>query len=198
MRFAWRVLHKPVGAPATPLALPQPAHSSKPVGNKGARASEPLAPYDSQMEARSDELVLEADRLVLAPPPVVFAAFSDPNQLAKWWGPEGFTTPSLKFEARVGESYRIEMQPPEGDRFYLTGEFREVDPPTRLAYTFVWEDPDPDDVETLVALSFRDLGESTEVGLRQGPFKSEARRALHRDGWSDSFDKLEWIISAQA
>jgi len=44
------------------------------------------------------------------------------------------------------------MQPPEGDRFYLTGEFREVDPPARLAYTFIWEYPDPDDVEMLVEL----------------------------------------------
>jgi len=44
----------------------------------------------------------------------------------------------------------------------------------------------PDDVETLVALSFRDLGESTEVALTQGLFRIEARRALHRDGWSDS------------
>jgi uncharacterized protein YndB with AHSA1/START domain len=148
------------------------------------------------MEARSDELMLEADRVLPAPPPVVFTVFSDPNQLVKWWGPEGFTTPSLKFQARVGESYRIEMQPPEGDPFYLTGEFREVDPPARLTYTFAWEDPDPDDVETLVALSFRDLNESTEVGLEQGPFKTEARRALHRDGWRDSFDKLERIISA--
>ena len=58
-------------------------------------------------------------------------------------GPEGFTTPSLEFGPRVGESYRIEMQPPEGDSFYLTGEFREVDPPARLAFTFIWEDPDP-------------------------------------------------------
>ena len=47
--------------------------------------------------------------------------------------------PSLEFEPRVGESYRIEMQPPGGDRFRLAGEFREVDPPSRLAYTFVWE-----------------------------------------------------------
>jgi len=105
--------------------------------------------------------------------------------LAKWWGPEGFTTPSLEFDPRVGETYRIEMRPPGGDPFYLTGEFREVDPPARLAYTFVWEDPDPDDVETLVGLSFRDLGESTEVALTQGPFKTEARRALHRDGWTE-------------
>ena len=149
------------------------------------------------MNARSDELVLALERVLPAPPPVVFAAFSDANELAKWWGPEGFTTPSLEVQARVGESYRIEMQPPEGDSFYLTGEFREVDPPARLAYTFVWEPPEPDDVETLVALSFRDLGESTEVTFTQGPFKTEARRALHRDGWTDSFDKLERLISAQ-
>jgi len=150
------------------------------------------------MAERSDELMLELKRALPAPPPVVFAAFSDPNELAKWWGPEGFSIPSLDFDPRVGESYRIEMQPPEGDAFYLTGEFREVDPPARLAYTFVWEDPDPDDVETLVSLSFRDLGESTEVGLTQGPFKTEGRHALHRDGWTDSFDKLERLFSAPA
>jgi uncharacterized protein YndB with AHSA1/START domain len=150
------------------------------------------------MEVRSDDLRLELRRVLPAPSPLVFAAFSDANELAKWWGPEGFTTPSLKFQARLGESYRIEMEPPAGDPFYLTGEFREVDPPARLAYTFAWEDPDPDDVETLVALSFRDLGGSTEVALTQGPFKTEARRALHRDGWTDSFDKLERLISARA
>ena len=150
------------------------------------------------MAARSDELTLEMKRVLTAVPSVVFEAFSDSGELAKWWGPEGFTTPSLEFDPRVGETYRIEMQPPEGDRFYLTGEFREVDPPVRLAYTFVWEDPDPDDVETLVGLSFRDLGESTEVAFTQGPFKTEPRRALHRDGWTDSFDKLERLISARA
>ncbi|HEY8641086.1 MAG TPA: SRPBCC domain-containing protein [Solirubrobacterales bacterium] len=150
------------------------------------------------MAAGSDELTLEMKRVLTAVPSVVFGAFSDSSELAKWWGPEGFTTPSLEFQPRVGERYRIEMQPPEGDPFYLTGEFREVDPPARLAYTFVWEDPDPDDIETLVALSFRDLGESTEVAFTQGPFKTEARRALHRDGWMDGFDKLERLISAQA
>jgi uncharacterized protein YndB with AHSA1/START domain len=136
-------------------------------------------------------------RVLPAAPSVVFAAFSEPNELAKWWGPEGFSTPSLEFDPRVGERYRIEMQPPEGDSFYLTGEFREADPPARLAYTFIWEDPDPDDVENSVGLSFRDLGGSTEVAFTQGPFKTEARRALHRDGWTDSFDKLAHLMSSQ-
>ena len=125
----------------------------------------------------------------------MFAAFSDPDKVAKWWGPEDLTVPSLEFDPRVGASYRLEMQPPGGDPFYLTGEFREVDPPVRLAFTFVYEDPDPDDVDTLVELSFRDLGESTEVVFAQGPFRTAARRALHRDGWTDSFDKLEQFIS---
>jgi uncharacterized protein YndB with AHSA1/START domain len=150
------------------------------------------------MGARSDELRLAIERVLPAAPPVVFAAFSEANELAKWWGPEGFATQSLSFHPRVGETYRIEMQPPEGDPFYLTGEFRELDPPARLAYTFVWEDPDPDDVETLVALSFRDLGGSTEVGLTQGAFKTEARHELHRNGWTESFDKLDRLISSQA
>ena len=156
------------------------------------------AGYDRRMAAQSDELTLEMTRVLTAVPSILFRAFSDASELVKWWGPEGFTTPSLQFQPRVGGPYRIEMQPPQGDPFYLTGEFREVHPPARLAYTFIWEDPDPDDVETVVTLSFRDLGESTEVALRQGPFKTEARRALHRDGWMDSFDKLEGLYSAQA
>jgi uncharacterized protein YndB with AHSA1/START domain len=141
--------------------------------------------------ARPDGLTLELTRALPAAPSRVFAAFTDPDELAGWWGPKGFSTPSLEFDPRVGQSYRIEMQPPEGEAFHLAGEFRAVDPPTHLAFTFRWEEPDPDDVETLVDLSFGDLGESTEVVLNQGPFKTEARRALLRDGWTDSFDRLE-------
>jgi uncharacterized protein YndB with AHSA1/START domain len=147
--------------------------------------------------AQSGQPTLEMKRLLPAAPSVAFAAFSEPNELAKWWGPQGFTIPSVEFDPRVGATYRIEMRPPEGNSFNLIGEFRDVDPPARLAFTFVWEDPDPDDVETLVGLSFRDLGGSTEVALTQGPFKTEARRALHRDGWRDSFDKLEHLMSAR-
>ena len=130
--------------------------------------------------ARSDELTLEMKRVLAAVPSVAFRAFSDSGELAKWWGPRGFTIPSLEFQPRVAESYRIEMQPPEGDPFYLIGEFREVDPPARLAYTFVWEDPDPDDVETLVELSFR-----ISVNRRRSPLhkvRSRPRRVVRFTG----------------
>jgi uncharacterized protein YndB with AHSA1/START domain len=137
---------------------------------------------------------LEIRRILPAGRSDVFRAFSAAGELARWWGPEGFTVPSLDFDPRPGDRYRIEMQPPEGDPFYLTGEFREVDPPARLAFTFVYEDPDPDDVENLVELSFQDLGESTEITFTQGPFKTEPRLELHRSGWTDTFDRLERYI----
>ena len=139
---------------------------------------------------------LEIERVLPAARVDVFAAFADHQELAQWWGPEGFTIPSLEFEPRVGEGYRIEMQPPEGDSFHLTGEFREVEPTERLAFTFVWEPAAEDDVETLVELSFRELDDATEVRLAQGEFKTEERLELHRDGWGDSFDKLERLLAA--
>jgi uncharacterized protein YndB with AHSA1/START domain len=140
-------------------------------------------------------LGLDLKRVLPAPRAVVFRACTDPGELAKWWGPNGFTAPSVDFDPRVGGSYRIAMQPPEGDLFHLSGEFREVDPPARLVYTFRWEDPDPDDQETMVTLSLLDLGESTELSLSQGPFATEARLALHRGGWTDGLGRLEELVS---
>jgi uncharacterized protein YndB with AHSA1/START domain len=147
--------------------------------------------------AETDALTLEFKRVLPTAPSEVYRLFSDSDELAKWWGPAGFSVPSLDFIPAVGSSYRIEMQPPEGDAFHLTGEFREVEPPTRLSFTFVWDPPDPDDVETLVELSFRESGDSTEVDFRQGTFKTEERRELHRNGWGDSFEKLEAIVGGR-
>ena len=88
------------------------------------------------------------------------------------------------------------MQPPGGNLFYLEGEFLEIDPPERLSYTFRWEDPDPEDRETVLKLSLRDLGgSSTELVFTQGDFATERRRALHEEGWTQSLDKLEELLS---
>lgn len=88
------------------------------------------------------------------------------------------------------------MQPPDGALFYLAGEFLEVDPPTRLAYTFRWEDPDPDDRETIVTVALGGLDESTELSVDQGVFAAEARRALHEQGWTESLDRLQELMSS--
>lgn len=150
------------------------------------------------MSAEPDGLRLRLERDLPAPRSVVFSAISEADELAKWWGPAGFTSPSVDFDPHVGGGYRIAMQPPDGDLFHLRGEFRQVDPPARLAYTFIWEEPDPDDRETIATLTLEDLGESTRLMLDQGPFLTEARLALHHDGWTDGFNRLEELMSAGA
>jgi len=146
--------------------------------------------------ADADDLTLHLERVLPAPPSLVFRADTDPGELAKWWGPKGFTAPTVQLDVRVGGSYRIAMQPPGGALFYLSGEFREVDPHWRLAYTFRWEDPDPEDRETVVTISLRDLGESTELTVDQGVFATERRLALHTQGWTEGLDRLQALIFA--
>jgi uncharacterized protein YndB with AHSA1/START domain len=126
----------------------------------------------------------------------VFQALAESDQLAQWWGPAGFSSPNVDFDPRAGASYRIKMQPPEGEAFHLRGEFREVEPPRRLAFTFIWEEPDPDDQETLVTLTLEDLGGSTRLIVDQGLFATEGRLELHRNGWSESFERLRDALAA--
>ena len=143
---------------------------------------------------QDDGLWLRLGRVLPARRDRVWTAVTEPDELAKWWGPKGFTIPSLKFEPLRGESFRIAMQPPEGEQFHLEGEFHEVDRPSRLSFTFRWDPADPDDRETLATLLLRERGDQTEVELTQGEFATEERLELHEGGWSDSFDKLEELL----
>jgi uncharacterized protein YndB with AHSA1/START domain len=142
----------------------------------------------------TDELWLRSTRVLPAPRAAVYAALTEPEELARWWGPHGFTVPAVDLDQRVGGALRIAMQPPEGEPFHLTGELREYDPPARLAFTFRWEPPDPDDRETTVTIALEERDTGTEVQLTQGEFATEARRSLHEEGWNDSFDRLKELL----
>ena len=140
--------------------------------------------------------VLELTRILAAPRDRVFAALTEPDDLERWWGPGGFTTPEIELDLRVGGAYRFGMQPPDGDLFHLSGEFLEVEPPRRLAYTFRWDEPAPDDRETAVRLSLDEGDDGTRLSLSHGEFATEERLALHTGGWTDSLDKLSALLEA--
>jgi uncharacterized protein YndB with AHSA1/START domain len=147
--------------------------------------------------ARPAELVLEMARPLDAPRAAVYAACTESGQLARWWGPRGFSVPGIESDLRAGGRYRIAMQPPEGDLYHLSGEFREVEPPERLSYTFNWEPPAPDDRETVVMMTFDNRDGSTLLTVRQEGFATAERLALHRDGWSDSLDSLQELLASE-
>jgi uncharacterized protein YndB with AHSA1/START domain len=134
---------------------------------------------------------LHLEKMLSAPPERVFGAFTDPEQLRQWWGPAGFTVQSLQFDVVEGRVYRITMQPPEGDVFHIRGTFHAVEAPRSLVFTFIYEEPDPDDQETLVTLRLDPVDAGTRLVLDQQPFKTAARLELHRDGWSDTLKRLE-------
>jgi len=150
------------------------------------------------MNEQPSGLLLELRCAVDAPRERVFRMVTEPVELAKWWGPHGFTTPEVELDLSVGGSYRMSMRPPDGDPFHLSGEFLEIDPPGRLRYTFRWEEPTPDDRETVVTLSLVAIADATDVSLSQGWFATEERLALHRGGWTDSFEKLRAVIESGA
>jgi uncharacterized protein YndB with AHSA1/START domain len=137
---------------------------------------------------------LRMTRLLPAARTDVFRAMTDEAELARWWGPRGFTSPHVDIDPRPGGSYLIDMQPPDGQVFQLSGEFLQVERPGRLVYTFRWDPPDPDDRETVVALSLQERGDRTQVELTQGEFTTEERRTLHEGGWADSFDRLAELL----
>ena len=138
---------------------------------------------------------LRLEKILRLPPQRVFGAFVDAEQLRHWWGPVGFTVAGLEFRPVEGTDYRIEMQSPEGDVFHIRGTFRAVEAPRRLAYTFIYEEPDPDDQDTLVTVKFEPVGQGTRVALDQGPFKTAARLELHRDGWAQTLERLEEFLT---
>ena len=142
------------------------------------------------MTERPGTLQLALRESFAAPAEALYGLMTDPAQLVRWWGPQGFSTSVSQFDPDVARTYRLTMQPPDGEAFHLSGEFLEVDRPRRLAYTFRWEEPDPDDRDTVVVLTFDAVDGGTEVVLSQGPFTTDERLLLHRNGWTESFGKL--------
>jgi len=77
---------------------------------------------------RAKETELVITRVFDAPRELVWKAWTDPDQVARWWGPKGFTAPACKMDLRVGGEYLNYMRSPEGQDFWSKGVFREVVP----------------------------------------------------------------------
>ena len=141
-----------------------------------------------------EDTVLRLNRRFAAPRERVFRAFTDVAELQKWWGPEGFACPVAELDARPGGKFRLEMHSPTGGIHVVFGEYREVNEPERLVYTFAWEDSDGP--ETLVTLDFVDHGAETELTLTHSLFADREARDNHNQGWASSFNDLESYLAS--
>ena len=152
--------------------------------------SETAASYGrTSVETKPRAVVLR--RVFRAPPALVFDAFTKPGMLREWWGHEGTTTPVAEVDLRIGGAYRFEMIGMEGRPFTLAGEFRIIEPPRKLAYTWNWVEGGPFEGETLVTLEFKDHDEGTELVLTHEDFDDPNVRDQHDQGWSSVFNSLD-------
>jgi uncharacterized protein YndB with AHSA1/START domain len=126
---------------------------------------------------------VELTRLLPDTPERVWRAFTEPAVLASWFWPERFGT-VVSVDLRVGGRYRIDG--PGGD-MAVSGEYVSVEPPSRLAFTWRWDD---DPAETLVTLLLIPAGDGTELRLTHEGFADPTDRDNHAKGWADCLDRL--------
>lgn len=143
---------------------------------------------------KTRELVLT--RTLDAPRALVFRAWTDPADLVRWWGPEGFTIPECKMDVREGGAWRTCMRSPDGNDLYVRGVYREVVKPSRLVFTWAWEDEKGEPGhETVVTVTFGERDGKTFVRIAHRVFESKKTRDMHRQGWASTLDCLAAFLA---
>jgi uncharacterized protein YndB with AHSA1/START domain len=152
------------------------------------------------MTQQAQETVLRLSRRFEAPRERVFEAWTSPAVLREWWhaGPD-WETPEAEVDLRPGGSYRLAMRDSEsGQTHTLVGEYREVQPPERLVYTWTWES-NPEEMQgsagSLVTVEFSDEGGATNVEITHTGFANEEIRNLHAHGWEACLANLERLFA---
>lgn len=159
------------------------------------------------MTARENDPATEPELVITrtfdAPRDLVFRAWTEPEYMARWWGPNGFTTPVCEIDLRPGGAWLFCMRSPEGEEYWCGGIYREIVEPERIVCTdcFTDEEGNPVDpaqygmpegvpTEMLLTVTFEEHEGRTKVTMRQSLPESLAREVGAVEGWNQSFDKL--------
>jgi uncharacterized protein YndB with AHSA1/START domain len=152
---------------------------------------------DGQQTMREHTIVIE--RELDAPRELVWQVWTDPDEVAKWWGPEHFTTPreKIEFDLKPGGVCRMTMVGPEGEEYPNDGHFGVVEPPQRLSFgEKITEHPMIESGETTI--EFVDLGGSrTKVVVTSRMVASEQMPEMATLGWNSQLDKLVALLAGR-
>jgi uncharacterized protein YndB with AHSA1/START domain len=145
--------------------------------------------------AEPSRTTIRIERTFRARAQEVFDAWTSVDVLRRWWHAErDWETPHAELDLRVGGAVRITMRDPHrGQDHGGGGQFTEIDPPRRLAFTWAWDD-DPS-TQQLIEVDFTDHGDRTTVVLTNSGIPAQARDD-HISGWHTSFDNLEAALGS--
>ena len=134
-------------------------------------------------------VVARVERLLPASPDAVYRAWTDPATMARWMSP--FGRAEVTADVRPGGGLRVAMV--EGDvRIEHTGEFRELDPPRRLSFT--WRSPYTGTEPSVVTVELIDRGGSTHLILTHERLPDEVV-ASHEGGWRSMVERLAALLA---
>jgi uncharacterized protein YndB with AHSA1/START domain len=150
-----------------------------------------------QQQYAMTERTIVIERELDAPRELVWRVWTDPDEVAKWWGPEGFNTPreSIEYDLRPGGRARMVMVAPDGQEYPNDGHFTIVEPPARLG----WHEDDIDSPMMQSAdttVEFVDLGGNrTKVVVTSRMVCADELVAMANAGWNSQFDRLERLLA---
>lgn len=140
---------------------------------------------------RQTRFRLEKRKVIKAPVSVVYQAWTETEQMVKWFGCAQCNKVKIKQDFKIGGHYRVDMILDNAMILTVVGEFLEIIPNKRLVYTWSNNFPDFPARDTIVNVEFIDLGEGgTELILSHLNFDLEESRDSHSSGWDHALDKL--------
>jgi uncharacterized protein YndB with AHSA1/START domain len=149
---------------------------------------------DTVVAAQSVRIV----RLFEASPERVFAAWTDPEQFKAWMSPPGFALDHCELDAQAGGAWRVRGSKPDGTHFAKSGKYLEVKRAERLIFTWASHADDTFRTErgheTIVEVTFRSIGDKTELALVHGPFIDPSDCDGHDNGWKSVFVQLDTLV----
>jgi len=124
-----------------------------------------------------------------ATPTQVFSAWTDPEKLVRWIGPENVEATHTEADLRVGGKFRFVMLANDGEEHDVTGIYREIVPNKKLVFSWAWRSTP--ERESLVTVTIEPDGDGALLTLRHEKFFDETAARNHEHGWTGSLNKLE-------
>jgi uncharacterized protein YndB with AHSA1/START domain len=148
----------------------------------------------------SDGSLVQLTRVLRAPPGKVFAAWTDPALLERWWiGVGGWVDAKAEVDLRVGGRYHLSMQDDRGALHGVVGVYTEIAPADRLGFTWTWEN-DPSVMRgsegSLVDVVLREAPDGTQLALTHAGLGGNLVKDMHEEGWNALLTSLYGLFSA--
>lgn len=137
---------------------------------------------------------LTLSRVIQAPKQAVWDAWTQPEHMKQWSCPAPDGVQSIETDFRVGGTFRLVMEVPEG-RFTAFGAYREIDAPNRVVYTWDWEEEAHAVGETLVTVDFEERDGGTEVTIVHTGFPNSEAKQGHEEGWGGCLANFENLFA---